>query len=205
MSDAVSYAFEQLAPSEPLAPDGLTKALAQATAESDAIRERAHAEGFAEGHGAAYRDATEQIGSALQALEQACAALHTRGEEIALLVEREAVELALALAEKVLGGALQARPEAVVEVVRGALWRVSAQRQITVLVNPADLETLRDALGELQEQGNDLELRDIQADPRISVGGALVRTSEGELDVRVQTQLERAREAIAAELGASPP
>ena len=99
-----------------------------------------------------------------------------------------------ALAGKILAGAFQARPELVVEIVQGALRRISDRRQITVLVNPADLEVVRAAIGELTAQGSGVELCDLQSDARVGPGSAIVRTSEGEVDASVQTQLERARE-----------
>ncbi len=101
-------------------------------------------------------------------------------------VETDAIELALALAGKILAGALQARPELVVEVVQGALRRISDRRTITVLVNPADLEAVRGAIGGLTAQGSGVEVCDVQADERVSAGSAIVRTAEGEVDASVQ-------------------
>jgi flagellar assembly protein FliH len=120
--------------------------------------------------------------------------------EVAETVERDAIELALALAEKILGGALKARPETVMDVVRGALRRVSERRKIAVLVNPADLDTVRSAIGELTAPGSGVEICDLQSDERVAIAGAIVRTAEGEVDASVTTQLERAREVVAASL-----
>ncbi len=50
-----------------------------------------------------------------------------------------------------------------------------------------------------------IELCEIQADRRVGRGGAIVRTLESEVDATVQTQLERAREVIRAELGCEEP
>jgi flagellar assembly protein FliH len=122
-------------------------------------------------------------------------------EALAAAVEHDAVELALALAGKILAGSLQARPELVVEVVQGALRRVSGQRNITVLVNPTDLETVISAIGALESQSNGLELCDMLADQRVRAGSVIVRTLEGEVDASIETQLERAREVAFAELG----
>jgi len=61
-------------------------------------------------------------------------------------------------------------------------------------VNPADLDVVRGALGELTAQGSGVEVCDLQSDERVGVGSAIVRTAEGEVDASVSTQLERARE-----------
>ena len=83
--------------------------------------------------------------------------------------------------------------------VQGALRRVSGQRMLTVFVSPQDLEIVRAALGEQQHTGA-AEPFDLQADPRVQRGGAIVRTADGEVDAQVQTQLERAAEVAFGEL-----
>jgi flagellar assembly protein FliH len=202
---AVSYAFEQLAPSDPVSPDGLAQLVAQATAQAEDIRESARAQGYSDGHAAGQADGLAEVSSAALALGEANTAVQALLYEVSTKVERDAVELALALAEKILAGALQAKPELVLTAVQGALRRITDRRRITVLVNPADLQIVQTAVGDLQAQGNGVELCDVQVDPRVQPGGAIVRTAEGEVDASVQTQLERAREVIFAELETSEP
>jgi flagellar assembly protein FliH len=197
---AVSYDFEQLEPSDPPPRDAAARALAEARVEAEQIREQARAQGHTEGLAAGHADGLAQISSAAGALGEALAGVSSLRDEVAESVERDAIELALALAEKVLAASLQARPELVVEVVQGALRRLNDRRRITVLVNPSDLQTVKDALGDLQTQANGIELADLQSDQRVGVGGAIVRSAEGELDASVETQLERAREVVMAEL-----
>jgi len=197
---AVSYAFEPLEPSDPPPRDEPARRLAQATAEAQRIREQARAEGYAQGRAQGHEDGAAEIAAAARSLGEALAAVHEQRALVAEAVERDAIELALALAAKILAGSLQARRELVVEVVQGALRRLSERRRITVLVNPADLDTVRAAIGEITAQGSGVELCDLQSEARVGVGSAIVRTSEGEVDASVQTQLERAREVVAAEL-----
>lgn len=201
MSDApVSYAFEQLEPSEPPPRDAPARALAAAAAEAERIREHARAEGHAEGRAAGHADGLAEVASATASLGEALAGVEALRDEVAQAVEHDAIQLALELAEKVLAASLQARPELVVEVVQGALRRASDRRRITVLVNPRDLETVKAAIGDLQTQANGIEPADLQGDQRVGVGGAIVRTVEGEVDASVETQLERAAEVVMAEL-----
>jgi flagellar assembly protein FliH len=201
LSDAaVSYAFEQLEPSEPPPRDAAARMLAQATADAERIRELARAEGYDEGRSAGHEHGAAEISSAASALGEAVQGIDALRTDVVEAVEADAIELALALAGKILAGAFQARPELVVEVVQGALRRISDRRRITVLVNPADLEVVRAAIGELTAQGSGVELCDVQSDERVGAGSAIVRTAEGEVDASVHTQLERAREVVNASL-----
>ncbi len=201
MSDAVvSYDFEQLEPSEAPPRDAAARLLAQAGAEAERIRELARAEGYEHGRAAGIRQSSAEIAAAAAALGEAVGGVEALRAEVAEAAEMDAIELALMLAGKVLAGAFQARPELVVEVVQGALRRLSDRRRVTVLVNPADLDVVRAAIGEMTAQGSGIELCDLQSDERVGAGSAIVRTAEGEVDASVHTQLERAREAIAAAL-----
>jgi flagellar assembly protein FliH len=195
-----SYAFEQLEPSAHLLLDTPARVLAQATVEADRIRDQARVEGYAEGHARGLSDATAETASAAHALRDAVQGLESQRQETADAVERDAIELALALSAKILSGALEVQPERVVDVVRGALRRITDRRRITVLVDPGDLDVVTSAIGELQTQAGGIDLCEVQSDRRVGRGGAVVRTAEGEVDVSVETQLERAREVVLAEL-----
>jgi flagellar assembly protein FliH len=197
LSDAaVSYDFEQLEPSEPPPRDAPARMLAQATEQAERIRELARAEGFEAGRAAGHEQGAAEIAAGAVALGEAISGIEALRTEIVEAVETDAIELALALAGKILAGAQQARPELVVDVVQGALRRISDRRRITVMVNPADLDVVRAALGALTAQGSGVELCDLQSDERVASGSAIVRTSEGEVDASVHTQLERAREVV---------
>jgi flagellar assembly protein FliH len=198
---AVSYALEQLEPSDPPPRDAAARELAQAVADAEGVRDQARAEGFAEGRAAGQAQGQAEIETAIAALREAADGLEALRVEVSDEVERDAVELALTLAGKVIVATLQVRPELVVEVLQGALRRVSGQRSIAIVVNPADLETIRSSLGELREQTAAVERWDLQPDARVQAGGAIVRTVEGEVDACVATQLERAHEIVLAELG----
>ena len=201
MSDAaVSYDFEQLEPSDPPPRDAQARMLAQAAAEAERIRELARAEGYGDGRSAGHEQGAVEVASAASALAAAVQGIRALSSEAVEAVEHDAIDLALELAGKILAGALQARPELVVEVVQGALRRISDRRRITVLVNPADLEVVRTAIGDLTAQGSGVELCEVQSDERVGVGSAIVRTAEGEVDASVHTQLERAREVVTISL-----
>jgi flagellar assembly protein FliH len=197
-SEAAPYAFAQLDAPPQVSLRELESPLAAAQAEAEAIRAAARTDGFAAG----IAEGREQLAAALAALTQAAAELAAMREQEGDALERDAVELALQLAEKVLAGAVTVEPERVIDVVRGALRRLAERRRVTVLVHPEDLELVRAAADGLAAELGGIEHCDVQAERRIGRGGALVRTDEGQVDACVETQLARARELVEAELGA---
>lgn len=202
MSDAIAtFAFEQLDAPPEISLRELESPLAAAQAEAQRIRSEAHAEGLVEGREAGLAEGLAQIAAALGALTEALDGVAVLRAETAETVERDAIELALALAEKVVAGALAVEPERVVDIVRGALRRLVERRRVTVLVHPDDLELVRTAAEGFAAELGGIEHCDVQAERRIARGGAVVRTDEGQIDASVETQLARAHELVVAELG----
>jgi flagellar assembly protein FliH len=201
---ALDFDFAPLEPAAAPADPGPATAdasdvLAAAQAEAGTLRALAHAEGLAAGREAALAE----LQPAAAALEEAARRLHEQSAAVAERLEVEAVELALMLSEKIIGAAVAVDPALVVEAVRGALRGLVDRERVTVLVHPDDLELVRGAMGGLVATLGGIEHSEVQAERRVARGGAVVRTPDGDVDARVETKLQRAREVVEAELGAS--
>jgi flagellar assembly protein FliH len=201
---AVEFDFETLeAPAPQPSPvdeaAAVMSALAQAEADAERLRAQARAEGFAAGHA----EALEGFQPALAALAAAAEQLEAQQATVAADLERRAVDLGLALAAKVLSGALEVEPERVVESVRGALRGLVERERIIVLVNPEDLELVREAMDGVRASLGGIEHCEVQAERRVGRGGCIVRTPVGDVDARIETKLERAREVVTAALARS--
>ena len=173
--------------------------LAQAQAEAEQLRETAIAEGFAAGRA----DALAALEPALAALAQAVEDVREQQLQAAVELERRAVELGLALAKKVVAGALEVKPEKVIDTVTGALRGIVERERVIVLVNPDDLEIVREAMEGIRASLGGMEHCVVEAERRVGRGGCLVRTPVGDIDARVETKLERAGEVVASALGRS--
>jgi flagellar assembly protein FliH len=175
--------------------------IAQAHAEAQAIREQARREGFAEGM-VAGRAELRQLGEpAVQALATAVDQLRDFEGQAAESVEHQAVTLAMDIAEKVVAGAIEVEPERVLDVVRGSLRAVVERERLVIQVNPDDLDIVREGLDELTGSLGGIEHVDVQEERRVQRGGAVIRTAVGEVDANIRSKLDRAREAVMAELG----
>ena len=194
-----SFAFDQLSPVAPAAPAG-TPGAGPSPAEIAQAVEAARAEGFAAGHAAGANEAAAALAPAVEALGAAAHALDAERAAVADAVERASVELALRIAEQVVGAAVAARPEAVVDAVRGALRRLVERERLIVLVNPADLDVVREALAAVVAEQGGVEHYEVQAERRVARGGAVLHTADGDIDASLETKLQRAREVLEDEL-----
>jgi flagellar assembly protein FliH len=187
-----SFEFPELAVPRP-AEERLAAAEAEREAELDAARAAGYDEGLAAGRA--------EVSAAGRALASAAARLDEASAAAAADAEPVAVELALRLAAKVLAGELEARPERVLDVVRGALRRLTDPLPATLLVNPEDAELVRASIADFSvEHGGELSVRE---ERRVERGGCVVQTQAGELDAQISAQLERATKVVAQAAGAA--
>jgi len=186
-----TYDFGQLAPPLPTAPGGV-----------DLVRalEAARSEGYDAGRADGSAEGASRVAAAEAALTAAASALVAERDSLADATERAAVELALRLAEKAVTAAIAVDPGLVLEAVRGALRVVMDRERFTVLVHPEDLETVRDGLGAVVAELGGPEHFEVRAERRVARGGAVVRTTQGEVDASLAAKLQRAREVLEDEL-----
>jgi flagellar assembly protein FliH len=90
--------------------DAVMAALARAEADADTLRATAREEGLREGREEALASLTPALEALAQATEAVQAEQHVRADRL----EAHAVDLALFLAEKIMGGAIAVEPDRVV-------------------------------------------------------------------------------------------
>ena len=195
-----AYTFRQLE-----APAGSVRdvadVLSAAHADAEQIRQQAWAEGEAEGRAAGMAAVRAELEPSLQAVARAAQALDAVRDQLISELEHDAVALALRLAEQIVAGAIDVAPERVVDVAGVALRRIRDRAHVTLVVNPDDLELMSDSVTQLQSELGGIANLNVQSDRRVGRGGVLARTDEGEIDASIETQLARAREIVAVELG----
>ncbi|CAN7448238.1 FliH/SctL family protein [Microbacterium sp. LjRoot45] len=181
---------------------------------SDRERERArtqgHALGYAEGLRIAAAEAAEAAeradaerrsaretdaaaaAEARAGLEKAAASLRDRLDMIAGLAEEKIWTLALDVAEAILARELSHPVHAARVAVSRAERAVGESADAVVVLSADDLATL-ERLGEVPEGVA------IESSPALASGDAVVRVSDGDIDLRVAEALARARAALAEE------
>jgi flagellar assembly protein FliH len=173
----------------------------QAQANAVQIEAEAAARGREQGYAEGVSLALAEAEPARAALEQAVRALEAVRDEFAEQGERRAVELAVAIAEKILGAAFEVDQARICDVVAGALRRAVARDHVVLEVNPDDLEVVRGAADDVAAKLGGVHRIEVVAERRVGRGGCIVRTGSGEVDARIETQLERAAEVLRESLG----
>jgi flagellar assembly protein FliH len=170
--------------------------------------QQAYCRGFGDGERKGH-ELGKQAGleSAMQKLESLLTGGHKLIGELGELhrqtcrdVEAELVQLALAVARKIVGRDVSLGPDVVTRIIQQALARVEHAGRITIKLNPADLELLADIKPQLLSGLPEAGRAAFEADAGIARGGCLIATDGGEVDARIERQFQVVEEAFRAEL-----
>ena len=168
--------------------------VAEAQARAVDIEAQARDAGFEAGRLEGMQLAQAEVETSLASLREAVAAMDAVRDAETDRIERRAVELALALAERIVHGAIDAEPERINDVVAGALRRIVDRDRLTIEVCPDEVDRVR-AWCDAQTELDSVRV-DVRAERRVPRGGCVVRTLEGEIDARVAEQLDTARDVL---------
>ena len=167
------------------------------------IETEAYIRGFNKGEKAGFDAAGERIDSLQAMLTGAIEELGRIQKQIQQDGEKEIVDLALVVAERVVRQELHANREAISAVVREALKKVEHQQAIVIRMNPADIQFLDQSqlpFADNGDQSNRNRFR-IEADESISRGGCFIETESGDVDARIETQIEIIKAAFREKIG----
>jgi flagellar assembly protein FliH len=158
---------------------------------AEAARRTATDAGHAAGKQAAEREMSELIATMRNLIEMTRAERHKAIES----AEPELVKLALGIAERVLHQQISLDRNVVVEMAKAAISRLIDRDSITVRVNPADLERMREHREDVLALGDVKNVRIVE-DQRVDRGGVVIETDAGSVDARVATQLAEVKKVL---------
>jgi len=169
----------------------------------DAIRAAAWSEGFQQGYDEGLRLAAEEqhdTGTRLSAMLQGVAA---DTEAFVRGLEDDVVDLALAIAEKVIAREVRLDREIIVNVVRAALSEVHDATELRIRANPDDVPLLEPRWQEMLPRSV-AEQSELVADELVDRGGVIVETRIGYADSQLKTRLNQIVTTFQAVLDGEP-
>jgi flagellar assembly protein FliH len=177
--------------------------IAVAREQAETIAQAAREQGFEAGYSEGIARAEAAMVERLAMAEQLVATTRAAREESLASCERDLVELAFEIAEKIVRQRVVANPETAIGVLEHALRKAFVRDGLTVLCNPDDLERLSGASEHLQTRVGSLKGLSLIGDRRISQGGVVVRTDAGDIDATIESQLERLKDMLFDERAAA--
>jgi flagellar assembly protein FliH len=184
--------------------DGRRSLARRAALTADEREEQAYHKGFAdgkaqgldEGQGTGLELGTQKIEPLISAIKEALIQLNAIREETYRQLEKEVVELALAIAEKVICREIATDKETVVCVAKEALAKVDDPGKVKIKMNPSDLKFINETKYQLANLIPDVNNVTFEAEENIESGGCIIETELGEIDARIEKQLQAVKESF---------
>lgn len=165
-----------------------------------AAREEGHAQGYEtgleEGRQAAQAEMQQSLQQALAKADRLVKVAEQDAQQMIIDAERQIVEIALAVAGKVIAREIEENPATILPIVKEALAKVRDQDHIVIRVNPGEYEMVLLAKHDLQLMVGREQAVSVSADQTVAAGGCVIDTALGTVDAKLDTKLEMVYKAI---------
>jgi flagellar assembly protein FliH len=148
-------------------------------------------EGRKTGHQAALAEIKPQLTTTWTALTAAVQQLDAARYDLESAGIIEVIQLAAAIARRVTKRQSIVDPAVLVENVREAMKLAVHAADVRIIIHPSQRATLEQELPKLQMNWPNLKHVELADDPSITPGGCRLLTGSGEVDARIEEQLDR--------------
>jgi flagellar assembly protein FliH len=159
-------------------------------------REKAYRSGFEDGKQMGLEEGREQGEKIAKDFFSLLEDIKIQRANIFKEAEQVVVKLALALASKIICGAVETKPEVVLDVTRNAIHHLVDKNKVVLRVNPRDYELVKAHQNDLLSSIDGIKSLEIEEDVRVKLGGCLIETDSGNVDARLENQMQVLKEAL---------
>jgi len=155
-----------------------------------------HQEGIIKGQQAGLAEMQQVIDEAIARTQQLLVTGQQGAKQMILAAEEQIIEIALAVARKILAYEIAENPMVVLPLVKAALQKVSDQEEVVIRVAIDDFDAVLMAKKDLQTMVGREQALQIVVDNTIECGSCVIDTSYGTVDAKVDTQFETIKKAL---------
>ena len=159
-------------------------------------RQEAYDKGLAEGVARGTAREQKRLAAAAGAMAKLTGELEALKREAFEGQEEKILELAFAIAEKVVHGEAAARRDVVLNVLKAAAGRILDKDKVRIRISPKDYDRLAEVHPSAVQGLEALRSAVLEKDDSIRPGGAVIETPFGEVDARLDSQLAEVRSAL---------
>ncbi|MBS4763945.1 MAG: flagellar assembly protein FliH, partial [Brachyspira sp.] len=173
---------------------------AKIESESESIRDAAYKEGYAKGYDEGFEksfsDSNNDLTKLAEQLRKILGETINKRNEIIDAAEAQVIEVAVLIAKRVVKMLTERDKGIVIRNIQEALRRIKGRTKITIRVNIDDLEVSARHKDEFYQMLDKIEGVTVLEDPNVDIGGCMIETDFGDIDARINTQLNEIETAI---------
>ena len=170
--------------------------LREAQEKASVLEREAYEKGFAQGEKDGVELGQRKALKLLENIENLLRSMDSLRQEILPHYEREIVELVFVIAQKVIHRNIRSDDAAIEGTVLSALKLAAEKSKATLRVNPEDFDYVEELRPEFFAAVEELKALTITSDPSITRGGCLLESPYGDVDARIETQLEKIHQCL---------
>jgi flagellar biosynthesis/type III secretory pathway protein FliH len=163
--------------------------LKEAKLKAELIEKEAYEKAYFLGEKAGKEMAFRKFQSLFSALEKAKLEMDNLREKIIKRSESDLIRLCIETCKKVIAQEIEINNDIVVKNIKLGIRSLLDSTLVKVRVHPSDLEKAFECMEEIKAQKEDLKELIFEADERIGKGGAVIETSFGEADCRIERRM----------------
>jgi flagellar assembly protein FliH len=160
------------------------------------VRQEAYEQGMGEGMNKGAAQQKQELAKLMDTLSVLIRELTREKKEFLRRMESETVNLAFAIAEKVLNHEIATDKDAIRKVLGSALKKIVDQDGIRIRVNPDDYRYLTEKKADIFPGLEGVKDIMLEGDATIGRGGAIIDSAFGEVDARLDQQLSELKAAL---------
>jgi flagellar assembly protein FliH len=164
------------------------------------IEREAYEKGFRSGEEAGMEMGRKKMELQIQKFSEILEELTILREKIFLSVEENILELALAVARKVIHHEVRSEREVAINVVKAALKAAILSEKVTIKLNPLDLDTAVEHKADLMDHIDGSPKVKLEKDEGVGQGGCVIETAYGNIDARLEEQMAEVEKVLEKEL-----
>lgn len=168
----------------------------QAQARINEITNEAYKKGFEQGREEGFKAEKAEVERLIQRLHTIIERTLDKREEILNNTETQIVELVLLISRKVVKTISENQKSVIISNIAQALRKLKTRSDIIIRVNIADLQLASEHLKEFTDMVENAKNISIVEDTTVDKGGCIIETDFGEIDARIQSQLNELEEKI---------
>ena len=134
-------------------------------------------------------------------LKETIQGIEARQKDLFDTAERDLIQLAVAIAGKIVKGEVDTGRKVAIENVRRAISLAVNRGTLEIHLHPKDHSMVEKYLPELTAEFTDIDSVELRDDPAIEQGGCVVHTQMGKIDADIRTQLEEIERTLLGETG----
>lgn len=163
------------------------------------IEDRGFRKGYHQGEKVGRELGRKDVEPLIKRFEEALLEIEKFKEHLTHALEKETVDLALAVAKKVVCHEITHNTETIVHVVKEVLRRVIDDQKVKIRLHPSEVRLIDASRPQFADIVKKVDGIVLEPDEAITPGGCLVETNFGEIDARIDKQFESIQDAFTLE------